>query len=248
MILLLCAALLGPSPPIFEHWSYPQANYTLHGIGHAGTGDYYHETCNFIGSTGDDLAVVVEHFRQKSGDADILDGSHGPLALKILARQWEGAAATAVISRAEGETRTHFVLASHRAGPLYEPRPFHVDGIHYDPPPDRFNLRDWTYPGAKVVEEETDRPARVWSRTTARDDYASILKFYQDRTGAIWVDGTPLKNGTMSDVCVANGAEGRPLKLHVLTRWWKQTSVTVVLSRAQDEEETYIDLIYCKSP
>ena len=61
-------------------------------------------------------------------------------------------------------------------------------------------------------------------------------------------DGSPLMSGSLSspetEVDVAGGSFRRPIKLSTITRWWKEATATVVVSRHGAEVETHIDLIY----
>jgi hypothetical protein len=236
--------LLGglPTPPGMSGWRYPTAEYSSGGSGGGRSGIESHAAYNYTASTRDDYATVVKYFQQLAGTtlengstdeiAVIEDSRDRPVALKIISRRWQGldASVTTVVSRAEGEERTHIDL-QYYAGPRRSslPKPF--------------DLRDWTYPTAKL-----GAGGGIGSRMTTRDDYAAVVKYYQDKAGAIRVDGSPLENGSISsreiEVAVNDDSQRRPVALKAITRWWREGSVTAVVSRARGEDETHIDLIY----
>ncbi len=204
MMTLICAALIGAMP---ADWMYPGWDVTSTG----GSGRTHGTTA----MTGDDFAAVVKYYEGRGGA--VADLSRGrPLALRVITRRWERASIVLVVSRAEGEDRTHIALFYHEAGDIPPPEPI-----------------DWRYP-------------RAIGRTTG-DDFAAVAKYYQEKAGAIWEDGSLLDNGSITTprfgVNVNDDSGGRPVALKMITRWWKGGEVSVVISRAKGEQRTYIDLI-----
>jgi hypothetical protein len=221
MILLFCAALLGAAPP---DWMYPDAEIISKASGLFRRGFVDDESYAITATTGDDFGTVAKFFEKKAGT--VIDASHGrPVAIKILTQRWKDAAIIVVVSRAEGERKTHFAL-SYRSG-----------GRRGNPP----ESFDWTYPRAKAV---------AGGRMTTDDEYAAVVKYYQQKAGAIQKDRTRLENGSITvddiDVDALEVPRDRPVALKVVTRWWQGATATAVISRAKDENETHIDLIYRK--
>jgi hypothetical protein len=235
---VLWVALLGATPPGFSGWRYPGAQFISEGEGGGSNSTTSHAFYGYSAATRDDYAAVVKYFQDLAGtvlengstdEIDVLDDSQGrSVALKIIARRWQGidASITVVVSRAQEEGWTSIGLA-------------YYAGERRSTLPNPFNPRDWTYPRAKVVEAGVGR-----SRTTTRDKYAAVVKYYQEKAGAIREDGTPLENGYIHEVTVNDSSRGRPVSLKTITRWWKDGWVTVVVSQTKGEEDTHIDLIY----
>jgi hypothetical protein len=221
MITLLCAALLAAGP---SNWTYPDAEITFRAGDFPG-GDFAGATRLVAAmTTDDDFSTVVRFFEKRAGRA--IEVSQGrPVSLAIVARWFEDVAIVAVVSRTEAEGRTHIGLS-------------YNSGRSRGAPP---NPLDWTYPHAKVTQP---------GRTTTGDEYAAVVKYYQQKAGAIRKDGTPVENGAIStrdlDVDVIDDAQRRPVALKVIVRRWEGASAAVVISRAKDEKETHIDLIYRK--
>jgi hypothetical protein len=234
----------GWTPPGLSGWLYPNAEGTSGGGGRGSSSTGSHADYQYTASTRDDYSQVVKYFQGLAGttledgstdEIDVLDDSRGrPVALKITARRWQGldASVTVVVSRVEGEEATHIDLqcyAGRRRSSLRKP----------------FDLRDWTYPHAKLGEGDGNG---IKSRMTTRDGYAAVVKYYQEKAGAIRADGSPLENGSISnpeiEVAVNDDSQRRPVALKTITRWSSEGSVTAVVSRSEGEEDTHIDLIY----
>jgi hypothetical protein len=229
-------------PPGISGWRYPTAEVASGTSGGGGSSSGSTAEYTYNASTRDDFTEVVKYFQRLAGTAledgsteeiDVLDDSRGrSVALKILARRWQGldSSVTLVVSRAEGEERTHIDLQ-------------YYAGRQHSSLPKPFDLRDWTYPQSNLGEGDGSR-----SRMKTHDDYTAVVKYYLEKAGAIRPDGSPLENGSITspeiEVAVNDDSRGRPVALKTITRRWKEGSVTAVVSRARGEEDTHIDLIY----
>jgi hypothetical protein len=226
MLTLICAALLG-AKPLEMRWPtellYPGAQ----NVGGGGPGIVFdgdpprYGDCEITCWTRDDVPTVMKFYAKKA--EQVADLSRDGLVLKLMQHDRGGVTMVVLVSRANWEDQTHIAL-------VYNTRSYEAD------PPDPF---EWAYPGAAYAN---GKPGG-----TTRDPFAIVWRYYAAKADAHY-HGQPLENGSVASpegiVIVRNGTRPwgpRPrIELKLIVRKWRGETAVVVISRAQEEQETHI--------
>jgi hypothetical protein len=226
MLTLICVALLGQPAiePTAPGWMYPGARYVSRGGGSAGGAlGPNSEHCHYSALVSDDFPTVLRFFANKAvGSLDLSRGR--PIQLGLVLFHCGDTSVVVLVSRAKQDAETHIALSYHR-GRLDAERPMPL-GL--------------AYPGTALDLER--------GLVATHDAYDVVLKFYQEKAGAVRADGTLLENGGISgperNVDVLDCTLRRPIKLKLIVQRWQAAVAASVISRAQGEDETLITNIY----